>query len=78
MVEGSGLVWYGEPNPRDGGVAGPGEEGSDDEENVGDGVGVNRTCFPSIMARLASRVGCNLCDSNQCRAGQPGLERAHS
>ena len=50
-MDGNGVVWYGEPNPRGGGVTGPGEEGSDDEENVGDGVvlGLKRTCFPDIV-----------------------------
>jgi len=52
-VDGSGVVWYGEPNPRGGGVSGPGEEGSEDEENVGDGVGLKRTCFPGIATRSA-------------------------
>ena len=72
MVQGSGLVWYGESNPRGGGVAGPGGEGSDNEENVGDGVGLKRTALPGIVARLASRVGCKICDSsNQWFVGCP-------
>jgi len=57
-MAGRGVVWYGEPIPRDGGVAGPGDEGNDDEENVGDGVPreSKRTCFPGIVV-LRKRLG---------------------
>lgn len=54
---GNGVQWYGEPNPRGGGVMGPGVDGSVDEENVGDGAleGDSEkwtclTCFPGIVS----------------------------
>ena len=62
---GRGVVWYGEPIPSDGGVTGPGDDGNDADENVGDGVPKEskRTCFPGIVVlqiRMGIRKVCGL------------------
>ena len=55
LSSGNGVVWYGDPNPRGGGVSGPGVEGSVEEENVGDGASRDSskwtclTCLPGIV-----------------------------
>ena len=55
-IPGSGMEWYGEPNPSSGGVWRPSEEGSVEVEKLGDGVaeddaycGTKWTCFPGIV-----------------------------